>query len=172
MILLHPSSNRSASSDTPSLQCSNALYCRAFSFLYSFCCVFYRFAICAAFSFSSLLLGQSLYQCSTPSHSKYLILFSCAFLLIEHASSFFGSTSCGATTCTTLSLLFFHFLGHFFHWCPSSLYLKHCIASSFFLSLSCLLISTPHLITLLDNISNLFLGTDVLFPSSFLFLQL
>ena len=107
MILLHPSSNRSASSNTPSLQCSNALYCRAFSFLYSFCCVFCRFAICAAFSFSSLLLGQSLYQCFTPSHSKYLILFSCASLLIEHASSFFGSTSCGATTYTTLSLLFF-----------------------------------------------------------------
>ena len=152
----------------------NALCYRVLSrlFLHSSCCAFCEFTTCTAFSFSSLLLGQSLHWCPIPSYLKHLIPFSCAFLLMEHTSSFFGGISYGIATHTTLFLLSFLFLGHSFYRYPSSLYLKHCIASFSFLFPSCLLISTSHLITLLDNTSNIFWETDALFPFSFLFLQL
>ena len=144
--LLRPNSNKSTSFSTPSPQYLNALCRRAFSelLLYAFCCTFCGITTYAAFSLSNLLFGQSLYQCPTPSYSKHFISFFCAFLLIEHAGFFFGCTFGGAAICTTLPLL----------------------------SSSCLLISTPYLITLLDNASNLFWGTNILFFPSLLFLQL
>ena len=124
--LLYSSSNKSAFSGTPSPQCLNALCCRVFSglFLHSSCCTFCEFIICIAFSFSSLLLGQSLHWCPMPSYLKHLIPFSCVFLLMEYASSFFGGTSCGTATHTTLFLLSFLFLRHSFYQCPSSLLSK------------------------------------------------
>ena len=170
--LLYPSSNKFTSSGTPFPQYLNALCYRTFPklLLHSSCCTFCGITICAVLSLSNLLFGQSLHWCPTPSHSKYLISSSCIFLPMEHASSFFGCTFCGTTTWPTLSPLSFSLFGHSFYWCPSSLYLKHCIAFSSFLSLFCLLISTPHLITLLDSTSNLFWGIDVLPSSSLLFL--
>ena len=94
------------------------------------------------------------------------------FLLMKHADSFFGYTFCGATTHTTLSLSSFLLFWHSFHQCSSSLHLKYHITSSSFLFFFCLLISTPYLITLLNNTLNLFWETNVLFSFSFLFLQL
>ena len=91
---------------------------------------------------------------------------------MECTDSFFGYTFCGATTCPTLSPLFFPLLGHSFYQCPSSLYLKHCIASSSFLFLSSLHISTLHFIILLNSISNLFWGANFFFSPTPLFLQL
>ena len=166
----YPNSTRHTSLNIPSSQYSNVLCYKIYSglLLYSSCCVFYSLATCTAF-FSSLLLGQSLYWCSFSPHSKHFIFLSYAFLYIKDASSFHCFSFCGMATFATRSSLF---LGHSLHQCPSLLYLKHCTAFPSFFSSFCFLISTPHLITLLDSTLNLFWGTDVPFPSSFLFLQL
>ena len=91
---------------------------------------------------------------------------------MEYTNSFFGYIFCGITTCPTFSPLFFPLLGHSFYQCPSSLYLKHCIAFSSFFSFSYLLISTLYFIILLNSISNLFWGADFFFSPTSLFLQL
>ena len=91
--------------------------------------------------------------------ARLIVLFApfSTFLLIENTSSFCSCTFYSTATHTTPFLPSFLPFGHSFHWYPSSLHLKQCIAFlSSFLSFSCLLISTPHLITLLDNASNLF----------------
>ena len=91
---------------------------------------------------------------------------------MEYIDSFFGYTFCSTTTCPTFSSLSFPLLGHSFYQCPSSLYLKHCIASSSFLFFSYLLIFTLYFIILLNSISNLFWEADFFFSPTPLFLQL
>jgi len=143
-LVYHPSSNRYASLGMSSSQCSCAFYHKTYTglLLHFSCYTSHGLTIYATFSPSTLLN----FCC-------------CAF--------------CSIAICTTLltSFLFtFFYSGHSLHLCPSSLYLKH----STFLISSCLLIilfSSSHCITLLLNISNLFLGTTFPFTFPPLFLQ-
>ena len=78
--------------------------------------------------------------------------------------AFFHTSHSGATSSVFLSFIWGH--SHFL--CPSSSYLKHCGLSS---TISCLLTSlTPHCITQLSNILNLF-PSAVFFLCSSLLLQ-
>ena len=94
----------------------------------------------------------------------------CHTRLLLHS---FCYASCGmaiyATFFSLISFLLFY-LGYSLYLYPSFLHLKHLTTQSCS-SISCLLSSTPYLITLLLNISNLFWGMTFSFSSSPLFLQ-
>jgi len=143
-LVYHPSSNRYASLGMPSPQYSCAFYHKTYTglFLHFSCYASHGLATYATFSPSTLL---NFYCCT------FCSIATCATLLTSFLSTFFHSR-------------------HSLHLCPSSLYLKH----STFLTSSCLLIilfSSSHCITLLLNISNLFLGMTFPFIFSPLFLQ-
>ena len=103
-------------------------------------------------------------------------LYSCTFLYKEYASLSPCCTFCRLTTHATSSSLFLFFstsmFGHSHLQCPIPQHLKHLTSST----ISFLPIFTSsltlHLITLLNNTSNLFLGISFPFFSFFLFLQL
>ena len=144
-LVYYPNSNRHVSSGIPSLQCSCTFCHKTYTrlFLYSFCCASRGLAICAAFSFSTLL---NLLSCTSP--------------FTEHTSLSSYYAFCGLATCTALFFLTYN--GHSLHLCPFSLYLKHWTSTT--PTLLIILSSTPHCITLLFNISNLFWEMTV--PSS------
>ena len=145
-LVIHPISNSCASSRIPFLQCSSALFLSSSIELLLYSCCAFPFIGCAAFS-SSILLSLFSPSCTG------LLSFWCAFPL---------------SGCATL-FAFFSYRGHSLHLCPSFPHLKHLIATVLILLTT--LSSTPHCITLLLKILNLFWGVTTSFSSFFSFLQ-
>ena len=111
--------------------------------------------------FSTLQYSYIFFQLGYASFSLLTSSYCCAFSFIEHTVS----------SCLLLSFST-SMSGHSYLQYPISLYLKYC--TSFIISCFLTFTSspTPHYITLLTIISNLFWGIGFLFISSLLFLQL
>ena len=97
-------------------------------------------------------------MCTAPPSSTFLSFCCCTFY--------------GIATCTAFSTSLFFTLFHSrysLYLCPFFSHLKHSTSTASYLLIA--LSSTPHCITLLLNISNLFWGTIFLFSLPTLFLQ-
>ena len=148
----HPKSHNSTSCGTVGPQYYSALFLNISHELlfHSSCCAFPFIGHAASFS------------------STLLSFLSCAFPLLRHTGSllfpWYAFPSAGRATL----LIFFHDR-HYLYLCPSSPHLKHFTAT--ILIFLIILSSTPHYITLLLKILNLFWGIVAPFPVSFCFLQ-
>ena len=100
--------------------------------------------------------------------STLLSFLSCAFPLSRHTSSLL-SPWCAFPSAGHATLLIFFHDGHYLHLCLSSPHLKHFTATVLIFLI--VLSSTPHCITLLLKILNLFWDVIAPFPVSFYFLQ-
>ena len=106
----------------------------------------------------------------------HMLLYSCTFLYIECTVFPSCYTFCELAACTASFSLFLFFstsiFGYFHLKCLTSQYLEHLTSFTVSFLLILTLFFIPHLITLLNNTSNLFLEIGFLFSCSFLFLQL
>ena len=147
----YPSSNRHASSGTPFLQYSSALFLNSFTeLLLHSCCTSHGLAMHAS-----------------SSSSTFLNFLSCASPFTGHTGFFYWCTFYGLAACTTLFFLTRN--GHSLHLCPFSPHLKYSTSTT--PTLLIIFSSTPHCITLLFNTSNLFWDIVTPFSASFYFLQ-
>ena len=153
--MYYPNSSRCASSGTPLLQCSSALFLNSSTelLLYPPYC-----ASCSLVTHATSLLSALL----------NLLSFSCTFSFIGHTSFFSCYTFCGLITCTAFFFLIHN--EHSLHLCPFSSHLKY--STSTIPTFLIVLPSTLHYIILLLNTSNLFWEMFILFSPSLLFLQL
>ena len=104
-----------------------------------------------------------------------MLLYSCTFLYKECAGLYPCCIFYGLAACATSSSLFLFFSTSIFEYsylkCLTPQHLKHLTSSTISFLLILTFSLTPHLITLLNNTSNLFWGAVPLFSFPSLFLQ-